>query len=443
MKIVIIGSGYVGLVSGVCLAAKGHDIICVDTNIDIVNSLNKSQATIYEKGLQNHLNDVIKKNKFKASSDLKLSLEDAEAVIIAVGTPSKDGIINLNFVSQVAKEIGEYIKVSPKYLSVIVKSTVVPGTTDTLIKNKIELHSGKKIGDFGLGMNPEFLREGEAIDDFMDPDRIVFGFEDEKTLNILHEIYSPWDADKIEMNTRSAELLKYANNILLATQISIINEITNLSNVVGKIDMRKVVSGISLDKRWNPKVNGNRINPKILEYLIPGCGFGGSCFPKDIQAIRAFSKSFMNDMEILDAILKVNREQPHQVVKILERNCTLAGKNVLLLGLSFKPNTDDVRESSSLVIAKDLIKKNVNLKIHDPVATDNFIKYSDINFENIISCDSWESEINWAEVIIVATSWEEYKKLKIINLEGKIIFDARYLFNNHDFKNAKYLTISN
>ena len=292
MKIAVIGTGYVGLVSGVCLASKGHDVICLDKNKSIVSSLNSGIPTIHEKDLDQLLKSVIEQKRFFVTQDFNVALSEALVIIIAVGTPSHNGEIDLTNVLEATKEIGSYIAKKNQYVSVIVKSTVIPGTTDTHVLEVLQKSSNKSLGEFGLGMNPEFLREGNAINDFMFPDRIVLGFEDQKTLSFLEELYLPWDVDKIKVNSRTAELIKYANNSILATQISTINEIANLASEVGKIDMKEVVKGIHLDKRWNPVLKNSRLNPEILNYLIPGCGFGGSCFTKDLQAIKAQGKKF-------------------------------------------------------------------------------------------------------------------------------------------------------
>ena len=213
MNVAIIGVGYVGLVSGVCLATKGHKVTCYDKNNSIIKKLNSGIPTIYEKGLSKLLKDVIKKNKFSATNNFIKAISDASIILIAVGTPPKqNGSINLNNVIKVSKKIGHYISSTKKFITVVVKSTVVPGSTDTLVRKVIEKASGKKLNEFGLGMNPEFLREGSAIKDFMNPDRIVLGYEDEKTKKILIEIYKFWDCEKILVNTRTAELIKYTNN---------------------------------------------------------------------------------------------------------------------------------------------------------------------------------------------------------------------------------------
>jgi len=442
MKIVIVGTGYVGLISGVCLAKIGHNVVCVDSNKDIVASLNRAVPTIHEKGLPALLKEVIDSGNFSCTNDMETALCDSEVVIIAVGTPSNNGEIDLSYVLTAVRQIGAFIKASNKYLSVIVKSTVLPGTTDTLVRNELELSSGKKFPEFGLGMNPEFLREGDAVSDFMFPDRIVLGADDDKSLNILKQIYSPWSVDLISCNTRTAEMTKYANNCMLATQISAVNELANYAAKAGGIDISKVFSGVHMDKRWNPILPDGRCNPEILDYLLPGCGFGGSCFPKDVQALRAQGNSLGLNMSVLDAVLDVNERQPSQVKSILlDKFGSLRGKRILLLGLSFKPGTDDVRESASLKIASDLLTQDAIVFAHDPIATENFKKSLGDLAENIDFIDDWISYIDKSEIILVATNWDEYKKISTIGVSEKVIFDTRRLLDRDWINCKEYLSI--
>jgi len=442
MNVCIVGTGYVGLVSGVCLAAKSHNVTCVDIDLEIVDKLNSGVPTIYEKGLPELLKEVLLEGNFSATNSLENALEKAALVIVAVGTPSENGVIDLKYVEEVCQEIGRYIKSADQHISVIVKSTVIPGTTDTFVREILEESSGKKLGQFGLGMNPEFLREGEAIDDFMQPDRIVLGYQTEKTLDDLEELYSPWDVDKVRVNTRTAELIKYANNTLLATQISAINEVANFAATLGGIDVMDVVEGVHLDKRWNPIVDGKRVNPQILSYLIPGCGFGGSCFPKDVQALRSQGQSLGNEMRMLNAILGVNESQPHQVIKILENSLgQLTNLNVLLLGLAFKPGTDDVRESPAIKIANDLAQRNIKTYAHDPIAIDNFKRLTDDENINIEFVPDWRSILDQINIIIIVTPWSEYGDLRSYLLQDKVVFDSRRLFLPKDLNAKQYVSI--
>jgi UDPglucose 6-dehydrogenase len=443
MKLAIIGTGYVGLVSGVCLAYKGHDVTCIDINPKIVESLNKCKPTIYEKGLEDLLIKVITEKRFRATTNLDTTLEDVDLVIIAVGTPSEKGAINLSSIKNVSKEIGLIIKRTNKKIAVIVKSTVLPSTTDSIVKSEIEKTSGKKFPFFGLGMNPEFLREGEAIADFLEPDRIVLGYEDTFTLDLLEKLYEPWSCEKLKVNTRTAELIKYTNNALLATQISTVNEIANLAAKIGDIDIIDVIKGVSLDKRWNPVINGERVNPTILNYLIPGCGFGGSCFPKDVQALRSQGENLGLKMDILNSVLKVNLTQPEKVVDILKQKLGfLANYKFLVLGLAFKPDTDDVRESASIGIINSLLKNDTHIMAHDPIAIENFKNYTGIESKKIYFVEDWKSVMRDVDIIIIATKWSEYLQIKDFNLKNKIVFDARRMFDENELIDVKeYLSI--
>jgi UDPglucose 6-dehydrogenase len=442
MKLAVVGTGYVGQVSGVCLAAKGHDVTCVDNNLSIVERLNRGEPTIYERDLPELLAKVRGSGNFRASSEIVSALDAADMVLIAVGTPCENGIIDLRYVRSVARELGEYIKTHDRHISVVVKSSVVPGTTDTVVHEEIAKASGKCHGAFGLGMNPEFLREGEAIEDFMKPDRIVLGNEDEKTLRRLEDLYAPWTAEKIRVNTRTAEMIKYANNALLATQISAVNEIANLSAALGGIDVMDVLQGVHLDKRWNPITDSGRASPLILTYLVPGCGFGGSCLPKDVQALRSLGEQHGLPMQMLAAVLDVNEAQPRQVIDIIERDLQdLELRTVLVLGLAFKPGTADVRESASLKIVAALLEKGARVMAHDPVATNHFRKALGVLAGKVEFVEDWRACLNEADVVVLATRWPEYADVASAELSGKVLFDARRMLTPTTVGGAKYLSI--
>jgi UDPglucose 6-dehydrogenase/GDP-mannose 6-dehydrogenase len=444
MKICIIGTGYVGLVTGVCLAAKGHQVVCVDKDGLIVERLNEGEPHFYEDGLASLLQAERQTGRFCATTNLLDGLTDAEIVMIAVGTPSLEGRIDLTSIRDVAREIGRYIGQIDHHISVVVKSTVLPTTTDSVVKGDIEAASGKRFPEFGLGMNPEFLREGCAIADFMEPDRIVLGYEDQTTLDRLQRLYAPWRAEKLAIPTRTAELLKYANNTMLACQISAMNEIANLAASIGDIDIMDVVAGITLDKRWNPILaDGKRAAPQILSYLVPGCGFGGSCFPKDVQALRSQGEALGLPMRMLNAVLDVNDAQPDQVATILRRELgDLKDRVVLLLGLAFKPGTDDARESASLKISEKLLLDGCRVKAHDPKATENFQRLAGPSSPAFSFTPDWQSEVAAAEIIIIATAWPEYHDILSHDLAGKTLFDGRRMFTADQLPaGALYLTI--
>lgn len=443
MRVAVIGTGYVGLISGVCLADEGHVVTCVDLNENIVEKLNAETPTIYEEGLPGLLKKVVRSGNFRASNQLDVALETAEIVLVAVGTPSDEGSIDLSFIGEACKSIGNYIKKSDNFLSVIIKSTVVPGTTDTFVKGILEESSGKKLGEFGLGMNPEFLREGSAIRDFSRPDRIVLGYEDSETLSRLEELYSPWNVDKLSMSSRSAELVKYANNTLLATQISVMNEIANLSSKLGGINFSDVCAGVHSDKRWSPILDsGLRIKPEILSYLVPGCGFGGSCFPKDVQALRTQGVKLGLNMQLLNAVLDVNERQADQVASILERELgNLSNKKVLILGLSFKPGTDDVRESPSLKLVPNFVSRGATVFAHDPIAIEAFSYMLGSDFEGISFVEKWKEVIPTVDVIVLTTGWEEYLELANLDIAGKTVFDCRSFLIKNDLNALNYFEI--
>jgi UDPglucose 6-dehydrogenase len=446
MKIAVIGTGYVGLVSGICLASKGHSVKCFDKNTKIVNQLTSGVCHIYENGL----NDLLVSSSTNISfgvlcNETENQLVAFDAVIVAVGTPTVDGNTDLSQIGEVAKMMGRLIKTTDKYISLIIKSTVVPGTTDTFVKNIIEDESGKKLGHFGLGMNPEFLREGNAVDDFLSPDRIVLGYEDEATLDILREMYRPWSCQKVELNSRSAEMMKYVNNTLLATLISSVNEYANIARELGNIDFQQVMHGVHLDNRWSPLMeDGIKLFPKIIDYLKPGCGYGGSCFPKDVKALSALSKEMLIPPKIIDAVIAVNDEQPNYMIRMLEHKVKdLSDKRVLILGLAFKPETDDVRESVSLKLINLLNGKVSSLSAHDPIAVENSKKQISQSV-NIDYIDDWQAAVGNTDIVIIATNWMVYKSINNLagSLTEQIIFDTRSLLDSNLFNSSNYLSIN-
>lgn len=446
MNIAVIGTGYVGLVSGVCLASKGHLVTCVDLRPDVIDQLNHGVPHIYENGLEELLQSVVERGLFKATTNIRVALERADVVLIAVGTPSSDGEIDLSQVQRAAKQIGQYIKDTDRFISIIVKSTVIPGTTDFFVYKTLCEHSGKDGSSFGLGMNPEFLREGNAIEDFMTPDRIVIGYQDHITRERLKEMYSPWDCDKIYVNTRTAEMIKYVNNTVLATIISMNNELANLATSLGSIDYNEVVQGVISDKRWSPILeNGARITPQIATYFTPGVGFGGSCFPKDVEAIRTQGGKAGLKMPVTNATLFLNMNQALYNVDILEsRFGILKGRNILLLGLAFKPETDDVRESSAIRLLKLFQAKGALVTAHDPIAIRHARKEL-TNPEFVTFKEDWKTDVSWADIIVIGTNWAEYKQMKQFNDEGilanKIVFDSKRLFTISDLDRCKYFTV--
>jgi len=447
MKIAVVGTGYVGLVSGVCLAAKGHDVTCLDLSSSVINRINQGIPHIYEEGLKALLSTAIAEGRFRAKLASVEMLKGCRIVMLAVGTPCTEGRIDLRQVEAASRLTGAYLRGASTPCSVIVKSTVIPGTTDTAVRGWLEAESGKRLGDFGLGMNPEFLREGQAVTDFMSPDRFVLGCETEETWQALQELYQPWSCEKLQVNSRTAEMIKYANNSILATQISMVNELANIAAAIGGIDIYDVMAGVHADRRWSPITSsGQRVKPGILDFLWPGCGFGGSCFPKDVQALRAAARDAGVEPRILSSVLHVNDEQRHEIVRILKSATgSLKNRRVLVLGLAFKPDTDDVRESASRQVIQDLVTEGAVVLAHDPMAIENARQsWPDLAVQYVAE---WEPQVASADIIIVVTRWSEYLKLRAAplndQLDRQIIFDARRLFSKSEFLRCLYLSIGN
>jgi UDPglucose 6-dehydrogenase len=410
MKIAIIGTGYVGLVSGACLASKGHEVVCVDVDPAKVAHINDRKPPIYEIGLQELLDQVVPSH-LTATTDLKKAVQGADISLIAVGTPFDGDLIDLKYIRAAARQIGEALKDHDAYHVVIVKSTVVPGTTEDVVLPILEEASGKKAGrDFGVGMNPEFLKEGEAIDDFMYPDRIVLGGIDARTIGVMAKIYDVFpDVDVIQTKPRTAEMIKYTANSLLATLISFSNEIGNLSATVG-VDVVEVMRGVHLDKRFTPiRKDGERVIPGFISYLAAGCGFGGSCFPKDVKALIAHGAGKGARMDLLKSVIAVNADQPARMIEMLKlRFPDLAGVKVAVLGMAFKPGTDDIRESPSLPVTQDLLDAGAVITAFDPIARHEAEK---VFPSGVTFVDSLDGTVAGVDAILIMTGWPEFRAL--------------------------------
>jgi UDPglucose 6-dehydrogenase len=410
MKIAIIGTGYVGLVSGACLAAKGHSVVCVDVDPAKVAHINDRKPPIYEAGLQELLDDVVPA-RLTATTDLAAAVKGADISLIAVGTPFDGDLIDLQYIRAAARQIGEALRTHDRYHVVIVKSTVVPGTTEDVVLPILEEASGKTAGkDFGVGMNPEFLKEGEAIDDFMHPDRIVLGGIDARTIGVMAGLYDVFpNVDVIHTSPRTAEMIKYTANSLLATLISFSNEIGNLSADLG-VDVVEVMRGVHLDKRFTPiRKDGERVIPGFISYLAAGCGFGGSCFPKDVKALIAHGVHKGAKMDLLKSVITVNAAQPQRMIEMLKsRHPDLAGLKVAVLGMAFKPGTDDIRESPSLPVTQVLLDEGASIRAFDPIARHEAEKVFPTGVEFI---DTLEGAISGVDAILIMTGWPQFRAL--------------------------------
>lgn len=439
MKISVVGTGYVGLVCAVGFADKGHDVVCVDIDEDKVRMINGGRSPIHEDGLE----DLLQRNigtSLRASTDLDEAVKTTEFSVIAVGTPFDGERIDLQYIEEVSRQIGEVLRSKDSYHVVVVKSTVVPGTTDDVVTPILEQASGKRAGDdFGVGMNPEFLREGVAVDDFMNPDRIVLGGIDERTQNLLSRAYAAFvDADIIKTSNKTAELIKYTSNSLLATMISFSNEIANLCTAVGGVDIVDVMQGVHLDKRLMPvDGDGNRVRPGFVSYLESGCGFGGSCFPKDVKALISHGERLGQNMGLLNAVIDINEEQPFKVIELLEKHFdSLHGLRVSVLGLAFKPGTDDMRESPAIKIINKLIASNALISAFDPVAQREAEKL--FNDSDVRYAESLEDAVKDAEALLILTRWDLFNELPALLSQlakRPVVIDARRMLRSDTVEN--------
>jgi len=417
VKISVIGTGYVGLVTGATLADLGNQVVCLDILEEKITMLNSGKSPIYEPGLDELLKKGLKNKNLSGSTEIEQNVRNSDITFICVGTPSdKNGNIDLSYIKSASSAIGRSLRDKNEKHTVIVKSTVVPLTTEEVVMPNILKKSGWKRENLGIGMNPEFLREGSAINDAQNPDRIVIGFADEIARKTLNELYEPYKCTKLECSPRTAELIKYASNSFLATKISFVNEIANMSNIWG-IDFQEVAEGMGLDSRISS------------EFLRAGAGFGGSCFPKDVKALAAAAKNSKVESLMLKATLEVNDIQPKIIVKMAEdRLGVIKGKKIAILGLAFKPDTDDVRESRSEIVIRELMEKGANVVAHDPQGMDNFKEIIDVKMT-----PTPELATKKADCVIIMTEWDIYKNLDLESLiermEGNVLIDGRRALN--------------
>ncbi len=434
MKVSVVGTGYVGLVSGVCLAEKGHQVICVDVDQAKVDKINKGIPPIYEAGLE----ELLQKNigsTLTATTDLRQAVMDTDLSLIAVGTPFDGNEIDLKYIKLVSEQIGTILKDKDDYHVVVVKSTVVPGTTDGVVLPILEQASGKKAGaDFGVGMNPEFLKEGEAIPDFMSPDRIVLGGIDKRSTDALAELYAMFQGvDQLRTNTKTAEMIKYTANSLLATLISFSNEIGNLCATVG-VDVVEAMHGVHLDKRFTPILStGERIFPSSITYLAAGCGFGGSCFPKDVKALIAYGNKMGSSMQLLQSVININAAQPQRMMDLLKADYPdLDGKKVAVLGMAFKPGTDDIRESPAIPVTHALLAEKALVMAYDPIARHEAEK---VFSDQVSFYDDLEGAIADVDAILIMTRWQNFQQLPELLKDREhppLVVDGRRMLNKTD-----------
>lgn len=430
MKITIVGTGYVGLVTGTCFSEVGIDVTCVDIDQKKIDGLKEGIMPIYEPGLETMVLKNVEKGRLSFSTNLKESIQDSEAVFIAVGTPpGEDGSADLKYVLAVAKEVGQHMN---DYLVVVTKSTVPVGTAEK-VKSAVaeELQKRNSELTFDVASNPEFLKEGAAIQDFLKPDRIVVGIETEKGQKTMEKLYKPFLLNGhpiIFMDVPSAEMTKYAANSMLATKISFMNDIANLCEIMGA-DVNMVRKGIGSDSRIGTK------------FIYPGVGYGGSCFPKDVKALIKTAQENGYPMRVLQSVEDVNDDQKSVLVNKVKKHfgSDLSGMTFAVWGLSFKPKTDDMREAPSIVIINQLLALGAQVNAFDPVAMEE--AHKDLGDTITYTKDEYEALVD-ADALLLVTEWPEFRipNFTVVNklLKNKIIFDGRNVYDQDEMKELGY-----
>jgi len=409
MRVTIVGTGYVGLVSGIGLAERGHQVTAVELDADKVARINRGEPPIHEPGLEELLRRHVG-HRFRATTSLGEALHESQVSMIAVGTPVDGVRIDLGAVTAASRQIGSALRDFPGYHVVTVKSTVIPKTTEEVVLPALESASGKQAGrDFGVCVNPEFLTEGQAVHDFLHPDRIVIGSIDQRSGALLEELYQGFQAPVVHTNPRTAEMIKYVSNAMLATAISFSNEIADLCSRLGGIDVAEVMRGVHLSEYLTPALpDGSKVRAPLASFFEAGCGFGGSCLPKDLKALVTQGKEAGIRLRMLEAVLEVNAGRIDEVIRLLRRHIpSLAGARVTVLGLAFKPDTDDIRESPGVRIVDRLIAEGAHVTGYDPVA------HPHLNGGPGAAtlAQTLEAAVAQAEAIVIATRWEEFRGL--------------------------------
>jgi UDPglucose 6-dehydrogenase len=432
MNITVIGTGYVGLVSGTCLAEVGNHVLCIDIDQSKIDMLDNGEIPIYEPGLEELVKKNVDAGRLSFSSDISKGVDFGSILFIAVGTPpDEDGSADLKHVLAVASDIGKHMN---EYRVVVTKSTVPVGTADK-VRNAVStaLEAKGSATEFSVVSNPEFLKEGAAVDDFLKPDRIVVGADDDRAIEMMRELYTPFNRNHervIIMDIRSAEMTKYAANALLATKISFMNEMANLAELLGA-DIENVRHGIGADPRIG------------YHFIYPGCGYGGSCFPKDVQALHRTAKAVGYDAQILDAVEAVNKRQKSVIVdKVVKRfGENLQGKKFAVWGLAFKPETDDMREAPSRTIIEALWQRGATIAAYDPVAEEEVERIYGQRDDLSLVADPYDA-LDQADGLIIVTEWKVFRSPDLGDMLSKmktpVVFDGRNIYQPEVIRKAGF-----
>ncbi|UWG48069.1 UDP-glucose 6-dehydrogenase [Halanaeroarchaeum sp. HSR-CO] len=421
MDVSIVGSGYVGSTIAACFADLGHDVINVDIDESIVGAINDGDAPIHEPGLD----DLVAEHAgagLRATTDYE-AIRETDVTFLALPTPSRDdGSIDRSIVEAGAGSVADALSTKEDRHTVVVKSTVIPGTTEDLVGTALAAVEGNELGEnVGIGMNPEFLREGSAVDDFLDPDKVVLGWETDWVGEAMHDVFAPLvetaDPAVVDTGIREAEFIKYANNAFLASKVSLVNELGNVAKEF-EVDSYEVADAIGLDHRISE------------HFLRSGVGWGGSCFPKDVDALRAAARDVDYEPGVLDAVVEVNDKQPRRLLGLLEEHVDVEGKQVAVLGLSFKPHTDDIRNSRAIPVIRGLEERGADVVAYDPVATDEMEE----RFPEVRYVDSAATALDGADGVLVVTDWPEFADLdeEFDAMATPVVIDGRRIIERRD-----------
>jgi UDPglucose 6-dehydrogenase len=430
MKITVVGTGYVGLVSGTCMAEVGNNVLCLDLDAEKIKTLEYGGIPIHEPGLLEMVRRNVAAGRLKFTTDVKKAVEFGDVQFIAVGTPpDEDGSADLQYVVSAAQNIGKHMT---NYKVIVDKSTVPVGTADKVKAAITEVLAARKVDtQFSVVSNPEFLKEGAAVEDFMRPDRIVIGAEDERSKEIMRALYAPFQRNHerlVMMDVRSAELTKYAANAMLATRISFMNELANLAEILGA-DIESVRKGIGSDPRIG------------YDFLYAGCGYGGSCFPKDVKALISTGNSNGYDLKVLNAVEAANDLQKQVLTQKIKKHFgkNLSDKHFAVWGLAFKPNTDDMREATSRVLINNLLQAGATVTAYDPVAMDEAKRIFN-GITGLTFAEAPNQALNNADALVIVTEWKEFRNPDFSQIKQKlkanIIFDGRNMYDPATVKNA-------
>jgi UDPglucose 6-dehydrogenase len=445
VKVAVVGCGYVGLITAVGLARAGHEVIGIEADPQRLSMLERSEAPFHEPGLAGILPRLARAGELRFSGGYDDAAR-AEIVMIAVGTPSRpDGSINLDFVREAVQRIANSSRSASQSRVMVIRSTVVPGTAEGLLLPMLRRHGRKRQTSWGLAVNPEFLREGSALADFEKPDRIVIGQLDEASGNAVARLYKSFKAPVVRTSLTTAESIKYASNALLATLISFSNQVALVCEALPGVDVDDVLKAVHLDRRLSPAIRGRRISPAILDYLKAGCGFGGSCLPKDLRALIAFAREKGVAAELLESVNAVNGRQPLHLVDLAESaGGGFEGKRVLVLGLSYKAGTDDIRESPGIAIAEEILRRGAKLEVYDPLVKP--FQVADLLERGAAFAPSLEEAMSRADVCILTTAAAEFKRAGELLAESRrtrpVVVDGRRLLAEEKVKSShRYIAV--